>query len=374
MNYSPFSNVKNIIEISSLQYSDLQVLSSLTESYSIEYKSEFNDRFKAEKLPKTISAFANSNGGWLFIGVDNNGNVQDVDLTGVREEDIYSIIGSRVSPIPIIHVAILYKDSYRNTGVIVVYTEEGKNTPYVSNGTIYVRNGKESKPAERSTIDLLLKKGMEHSNLSLRCFDNKENSFSFYNKFDSSLPRNSIYHIFMSCFDECGRVALYIENQGNHFDENIDLTIKVPILFKVDLLSELLKLPNLDYEKCFESFKALPSTPEILTYQRSGFHPFPVPPIQSPSFPYGQQAPNEYHNKCMEYLVDCYNHDMEVFVEGKYLYYKISFNAINAGQKMFLPVVLIFRNGITEIEYYFTSKYSMGIIEGKLIKKVATEV
>ena len=369
MNYSPFSNVKNIIEISNLQYSDLQVLSSLTESYSIEYKSEFNDRFKAEKLPKTISAFANSNGGWLFIGVDNNGNIQDVDLTDVREEDIYSIIGSRVSPIPTIYVAILYKDRYRNTGVIVVYTEEGKNTPYVSNGTIYVRNGKESKPAERSTIDLLLKKGMEHSNLSLRCFDNKENSFSFYNKFSSLSPQNNDFYMFMSRFEGCGRVALYIENQGNHFDENIDLTIKVPVLYKVDLLRELLKSPNTDYEKYFESFTDLQSTPEILMYQRSGIHPFPLRPMELPSFPYGHQVSNDYSNKYMEYLVDCYNNDMEVFVEGKYLYYKISFNAINAGQKMFWPVVLIFRNGITEIEYYFTSKYSMGIIKGKLIKK-----
>lgn len=371
MRFSPFNNVKDIIELSNLQYSDLQVLSSFSESYSMEYKSEYNDKFKSEKLPKAISAFANSNGGWLFIGVDDKGKVQDIDLTGIREEDIYSIIGSRVSPIPTIYVVVLYKDSNRNAGVIVVYTEEGKNTPYVSNGTICVRNGKESKPAERSTIDLLLKKGMEHSNLSLRCFENKENNFSFYNKFASSLPRNSIYQIFMSRFDGCGRVALYIENQGNHFDENIDLTIKVPILFNVDLLSELLKHPNPDYEKYFESFTALPSTPEILTYQRSGFHPFPAPPIQLPSFSYGQQAHNDYPNEFMEYLVDCYNHDMEVFVEGKYLYYKISFNAINAGQKMFLPVVLIFRNGITEMEYCFTSKYSMGIIEGKLIKKAS---
>lgn len=111
MRFSPFNNVKDIIELSNLQYSDLQVLSSFSESYSMEYKSEYNDKFKSEKLPKAISAFANSNGGWLFIGVDDKGKVQDVDLTGIREEDIYSIIGSRVSPIPTIYVVVLYKDS-----------------------------------------------------------------------------------------------------------------------------------------------------------------------------------------------------------------------------------------------------------------------
>lgn len=369
MNYSPFSNVKNIIEISSLQYSDLQVLSSLTESYSIEYKSEFNDKFKAEKLPKTISAFANSNGGWLFIGVDDNGNIQDVDLTGVCEEDIYSIIGSRVSPIPTIYIAILYKDSNRNAGVIVIYTEEGKNTPYVSNGTIYVRNGKESKPAERSTIDLLLKKGMEHSNLSLRCFDNKENSFSFYNKFASSLSRNSIYHIFMSRFDGCGRVALYIENQGNHFDENIDLTIKVPALYAVNLLSELLKAPNRNYEKYFEAFTDLPSNPEVSSYQCSSFRPSLAPPAVFPSFSLETRESDKYDKEYMVYLVERYYQGMEVFSDGQFLYYKISFETINSGQKMFLPVALVFRDGITNIEYNLTSKYSMGIVEGKLIKE-----
>ena len=357
MRYSPFNNVKDITELYKLRYSDLQVLSSLSESYSLEYKSEYNDRFKSEKMPKAISAFANSSGGWLFIGVDNNGSVHDVDLTGVREEDVYSIIGSRVSPIPIIHVVILHKDSNRNAGVIVVYTEEGKNTPYVANGTIYVRNGKESKPAERSTIDLLLKKGMEQSNLSLRCVNSQENTFSFYKKFAYSPPKNDDYYMFMNCFDGCGRVALYIENQGNHFDENIDLTIKVPILYKVNLLEELLKSPNPNYEEYFQSFTNLQSTPEILMYQRFKISPFPFRPTQPSSLQY-----------VMKYLVDCYNHDMEVFIEGAYLYYKISFNAINAGQKMYLPVVLIFRNGITEIEYYFTSKYSMGIIKGKLIK------
>lgn len=368
MRYSPFENVNDITELSNLCYSDMQVLSSLEESYSLEFKSEFNSGFKSDKLPKTISAFANSSGGWLIIGTDDHGVVRDIDLTDVREEEIYSIIGSRISPIPTAYVKILYKDAGKNKGVIVVYVEEGKNTPYMSNGTVYIRNGKESRPADRSTLDLLLKKGMEHSDLSLKCVNGEENEFGFYNKLATPLPRDDDFYMFMNRFDGCGRVALYIENYGKHFDENIDLTIRVPAIYKVDLLKEFLKKPNRKYEDYFEAFISLPSSPEVAEYQRSTFHLSPSPPIEIPSFPFKIKESAENIADYMKYLVDIYNQDLEVFVEGEFLYYKIHFKAINPGQKMFLPVALIFRNGITCIEYNFTSKYSMGINAGKLMK------
>lgn len=368
MRFSPFEKVKDITELSNLCYSDMQVLSSLKESYSLEYKSEYNNSFKSEKLPKVISAFANCNGGWLIIGVTDNGIIQDIDLTGVREEEIYRIIGSRISPIPTVYITLLYKDNSKRSGVIVVYTEEGKNTPYISNGSVFVRNGNESKPADRSTLDLLLRKGMDHSDLSLKCVNCKDNTFSSYNKIGAFLPKDDVYYKFMSCFNGCDRVALYIENKGKHFDENIDLTIKAPILYGVDILRELLKTPNPDYEKYFMSFTELPSNPEITVYQRSAFHLTIAPPMQVPYSNFGMQESKEYAVQYMEYLVDCYNQYMEIFTDEKNIYYKISFKSINPGQKMFLPVALVFRNGITDIEYYFTSKYSMGIIEGKLIK------
>ena len=209
---------------------------------------------------------------------------------------------------------------------------------------------------------------MEHSDLSLKCVNGEENEFGFYNKLATPLPRDNDFYMFMNRFDGCGRVALYIENYGKHFDENIDLTIRVPAIYKVDLLKEFLKKPNRKYEDYFEAFISLPSSPEVAEYQRSTFHLSPSPPIEIPSFPFKIKESAENIADYMKYLVDSYNQDLEVFVEGEFLYYKIHFKAINPGQKMFLPVALIFRNGITCIEYNFTSKYSMGINAGKLMK------
>lgn len=59
--YSPFQKV-----ISQLDALDLEVLRSVSEGWYIEYKREITD---ATSMAKSISAFANTYGGWIFYGV-----------------------------------------------------------------------------------------------------------------------------------------------------------------------------------------------------------------------------------------------------------------------------------------------------------------
>ena len=59
--YSPFDR-----SIKDLQPSDLAVLDAVSEGWYVEYKSEI---VNARALAKAVSAFANTYGGWLFLGV-----------------------------------------------------------------------------------------------------------------------------------------------------------------------------------------------------------------------------------------------------------------------------------------------------------------
>lgn len=59
--YSPFD--KSLWE---LEASDLASLKSATEGWYVEYKREAS---KADTMAKSVSAFANTHGGWLFYGV-----------------------------------------------------------------------------------------------------------------------------------------------------------------------------------------------------------------------------------------------------------------------------------------------------------------
>ncbi len=57
--------------LNELTYNDLKTLVDIEEGYIVEYKSTFDSSVK-KKIPQIFSSFANSEGGWLIIGVDND--------------------------------------------------------------------------------------------------------------------------------------------------------------------------------------------------------------------------------------------------------------------------------------------------------------
>ena len=70
--YSPFLDRKgNQLNLSQLRFSHLSQLKDIDEGYKIEYKSTFDDSVK-KKIPAIITSFANSEGGWLIIGIDDD--------------------------------------------------------------------------------------------------------------------------------------------------------------------------------------------------------------------------------------------------------------------------------------------------------------
>lgn len=133
--YSPFTDKQgNPIDIYHLQHRHLIQLSNkmIEEGYQIEYKTELTDSVK-RKLPKIITSFANSAGGWLFIGVDEK--TYDLDRLEKPYRTDYSqviaqILREHTSPIPRFEARFL-KAKKSSHGVLIIYVYEGINPPYI---------------------------------------------------------------------------------------------------------------------------------------------------------------------------------------------------------------------------------------------------
>ena len=116
----------------------IQSLIDSGEGYNVEFKVRVPS--KVRELTEEICAFANADGGYLLIGVDDNGQVVDTNL----ENDKRSAIQGSISEIsPALHCE-LYSVNIVNKTVWVIDVPSGKDKPYIFSGSIYVREGANS--------------------------------------------------------------------------------------------------------------------------------------------------------------------------------------------------------------------------------------
>lgn len=196
--YSPFTDKDgNSIDIYHVQHRHLTQLVSkgVEEGYQVEYKTSLTESVK-RKIPKIITSFANSAGGWLFIGVDERTHELD-KLEKPQRTDYNQIISQllreHVSPLPRFDARFLrLKGS--TFGVLAVYIFEGNNPPYVADGTVYIRNGSSSEPAksQRAEIDNLYQKQKDFKS-RIADFCKREIYYPMDNKESSQVVLCNIY-------------------------------------------------------------------------------------------------------------------------------------------------------------------------------------
>jgi hypothetical protein len=164
--YSPFYDKKgNPIKIDKVKYTDLEQLEYCDEGHHLEYKLLLEINEKAQ-LAKEITSFANCEGGWLIIGIDDKSKtVCPIDKADYSQK--IGKIATRISPMPEFESKFLTTPADRNKGVLVIYVYEGRNAPYICNGCIYVRSGSSKEPikpipAERSNVEYLVERSKHY--------------------------------------------------------------------------------------------------------------------------------------------------------------------------------------------------------------------
>lgn len=119
------------------------------ETEDVEFKSQFT-----EDIYKEIIAFANTDGGVVYVGIDNEGNV--VGLTDVDKEYTRITNGIRDAIMP--DVTMFVRFSVQDNKVVRITVSEGTNKPYYLKGKglkpsgVYVRQGTSSVPASYEQI------------------------------------------------------------------------------------------------------------------------------------------------------------------------------------------------------------------------------
>lgn len=144
-------------KISEIKYSDVKkFLKDSEESFFVEYK---ENNVTNRDLIKEICAFSNTFGGYIFLGVNDDGLI-----TGCQdwtEERINNSIRDLISPIPAFEIKELHGKSNK---IFVIKIEEGTMPPYITNkGVIYERVSSGSFPVkDSSTINRILDKKREN--------------------------------------------------------------------------------------------------------------------------------------------------------------------------------------------------------------------
>ncbi|MGA3304443.1 MAG: ATP-binding protein [Stellaceae bacterium] len=167
--FSPFEK-----PVSELEIGDLTRLREIPEGWYIEYKRQFAS---VASTAKSISAFANTYGGWLFYGVEGNDNGDRTALSfpGIPLEDLPNLeqwirqaTSTYVSPTPHFELKVLRGPDDRvglsdNRAIVVIQVPFGNNAPYVhGSGRIYRRIADSSDPTpetDRHFLDLLWQRG-----------------------------------------------------------------------------------------------------------------------------------------------------------------------------------------------------------------------
>ena len=124
------------------------------ETENIEFKAQF-----AEDIYKEVIAFANTDGGVVYVGIDNDGNA--VGLTNVDQEYTRITNGIRDAIMP--DVTMFVRFSIQDNKVVRITVSEGTNKPYYLKGKglkpsgVFVRQGASSVPASLEQIRQMIK-------------------------------------------------------------------------------------------------------------------------------------------------------------------------------------------------------------------------
>lgn len=166
--FNPFECELNEIDVSKL---NILLQKSVAESWYIEYK-EFLIT-DPKKIAKSISAFANAEGGWYFMGIKSDSktniatNICGIETSEHRDlaDRISKLIVGNIAPVPDFEIKLINLDSDRF--VVLIRVEEGIEPPYItSSGTIHQREHNANNPVrDRYLIEKMYEKAKNNQEI-----------------------------------------------------------------------------------------------------------------------------------------------------------------------------------------------------------------
>ena len=119
------------------------------------------ERHKPKSWLKSVSAFANSKGGVLIWGIDDEDRLVGLDDAKGDSEFISAMIKTKLDPTPRVNLEIIRND---NKDLIMLQVYEGNETPYYyvdsGNRLAFIRVGNESVAASSVQLNSLILRGM----------------------------------------------------------------------------------------------------------------------------------------------------------------------------------------------------------------------
>lgn len=211
--YSPFYDRQgNPLEISKVKYCHLEKLKDCEEGHHLEFKQKLEDGGK-NQLAKEIASFANCEGGWLIVGIeDKSKKIMPIDKFDYSQK--VGKIVSKVAPMPEFETRFICLPNEKNKGILIIYVYEGRKAPYVCDGSIYIRCGSNKepiKPADRGNVEYLVKRSISYDKELNEFF--KRDYFFSYNNLIMRKVTYPIVDIYLK------NISLQKDNELNKYEE-----------------------------------------------------------------------------------------------------------------------------------------------------------
>ncbi len=152
------------------------------ESTTVEFKRKIS---KPGKIAKEIVAFSNTKGGYLIVGVDDDGKIYGIESEKYEIEAINACCQLLIDPPIIPNIQIL---NIKNKYLAVAYINESQNKPHklISGNTdddtlaqAYIRIGEKSIPASKEMTKILASRNKDSKPLTIFIGDMEKRFFRY---------------------------------------------------------------------------------------------------------------------------------------------------------------------------------------------------